>query len=50
MKIAGEEGSVSPEIIDSWNKRVKKLTKGYSPREVWDEDKTGCFWKTMPEE
>ncbi|XP_068670968.1 tigger transposable element-derived protein 6-like [Montipora foliosa] len=49
MSIAGEEGDVSPVTIDSWNERVKELTKGYSPRDVWNEDETGCFWKAMPE-
>ena len=49
MNIAGEEGDVSPETIDSWNERVKELTKGYSPRDIWNEDETGCFWKTMPQ-
>ncbi|XP_068738866.1 tigger transposable element-derived protein 1-like [Montipora capricornis] len=49
MSIAGEEGDVSPVTTDSWNERVKELTKGYSPRDVWNEDETGCFWKAMPE-
>lgn len=49
MNIAGQEGDVSPETLDSWNERVKELTKGYSPRDIWNEDETGCFWKTMPE-
>ena len=49
MNIAGEEGDVNPETVDSWNERVKELTKGYSPRDVWNEDETGCLWKVMPE-
>ena len=49
MNIAGEEGDVNPETIDSWNERVKELTKGCSPRDVWNEDETGCLWKVMPE-
>ena len=44
-----QEGDVNPETIDSWNERVKELTKGYSPRDVWNEDETGCLWKVMPE-
>ena len=34
MNVAGEEGDVNPETIDSWNETVKELTKGYSPRDV----------------
>lgn len=44
-----QEGDVNPETIDSWNERVKELTKGYSPRDVWNEDEIGCLWKVMPE-
>ena len=44
-----QEGDVNPETIDSWNERVKELTKGDSPRDVWNEDETGCLWKVMPE-
>lgn len=29
--------------------RVKELTSGYSPRDIWNMDETGCFWKTIPE-
>ncbi|XP_068712886.1 tigger transposable element-derived protein 6-like [Montipora foliosa] len=47
MNIAGEEGDVSQETIDSWNERLKELTRGYSPRDIWNEDETGCFWKAM---
>ena len=49
MNIAGEEGDVSQEMINSWNERVKELTRDYSPRDIWNEDETGCFWKTMPQ-
>lgn len=49
MNTAEEEGDVNPETLDSWNERVKELTKGYSPRDIWNEGETGCFWKTMPE-
>ncbi|XP_068720564.1 tigger transposable element-derived protein 6-like [Montipora capricornis] len=49
MNIAGEEDNVSPQTIDSWSETVKELTKGYSPRDAWNEDETGCFWKAMLE-
>lgn len=48
MNIAGKEGDVSPETMDSWNERVRELTRGYSPKDIWNEDETGCFWKAMP--
>ncbi|XP_068684888.1 tigger transposable element-derived protein 6-like [Montipora foliosa] len=49
MNISGEEGDVSQETIDSWNERLKELTRGYSPRDIWNEDETGCFWKATPQ-
>ena len=38
MNIAGEEDNVSQQTIASWSETVKELTKGYSPRDVWNED------------
>ena len=49
MNIAGEEGDVSPQTIDHSNEIVKERTKSYSPRDAWNEDETGCFWKAIPE-
>jgi len=45
--LIGRGGDVNPETIDSWNERVKELTKGYSARDVWNEDETGYLWKAM---
>ena len=49
MSIAGEEGDVSAEKVESWQERVKEITRGYAPQDVWNEDKTGSFWKALPE-
>ena len=49
MNIAGEEGDVSEEVLESWNERLRELTRGYAPRDVWNLDEIGCFWKIMPE-
>lgn len=48
MNIAGEEGDVIPETIDSWNERVKELTRGYPPRDIWNEEDIGCVQKVIP--
>lgn len=47
MNIAGEEGNVNEETVESWNERVKELTKGYEPQDVWNQDETGCFWRAL---
>ena len=32
LNIAGEEGDVSQETVESWSERVKELTRGFAPR------------------
>ena len=49
MSIAGEEGDVSAENVESWQERVKVITRGYAPQDVWNEDGTGSFWKAQSE-
>lgn len=49
MNIAGEEGDVNQEIVESWQERVKELTRNYAPQDVWNQDETGTFWRTLPE-
>lgn len=43
MNIAGEEGDVSEETAESWQERVKEITRGYAPRDIWKQNETGCF-------
>ena len=48
MNIAGEEGDVNQENLESWQERVKEQTRNYAPKDVWNQDETGTFWKTLP--
>ena len=48
MNVAGEEGDVNQETVESWNERVKELTTGFAPADVWNQDETGTFWKSLP--
>ena len=43
MKVAGEEGDVSEEILTSWDECARELMRGYEPRNVWNMDETGHF-------
>ena len=47
--VAGEEGDVSEITVSSWTERVKELTLTYAPQDVWNMDKSGAFWKALPE-
>lgn len=49
MATAGEDGDVSMETLESWNERVKEITRGWSPEDVWNMDETGSFWKGLPD-
>ena len=49
MAIAGEDGDVKDETIESWNERVREITRGWKPEDVWNMDETGSFWRGLPE-
>ena len=46
MKVNGESGDV---FGDSWKERIPELVRGYSPKNIWNMDETGCFWRALPE-
>ena len=48
-RIVGEGGEVSTETVSSWIERLKEMTEGYSPENIWNMDETGCFFKTLPD-
>ena len=49
MANAGEDGDVSKEMLESWNERVREITRGWSPENVWNMDETGSFWRGLPD-
>ena len=49
MAIAGEDGDVSNETLESWNEHVREITRGWSPENVWNMDETGSFWRGLPD-
>ena len=49
MAIAGEDGDVKDETIESWNERVREIIRGWKPEDVWNMDETGSFWRRLPE-
>ena len=48
FNIAGEEGDVNEDMVESWSERVKELIKGYAAADIWNKDETGTFWKALP--
>ena len=49
MAVAGEEGDVRPETVESWSERAREMTRGWNKEDVWNMDKTGNFWRGLPE-
>ena len=43
------KGVKSAETVESWQERVKEISRGYAQQDVWNEDETGSFWKALPE-
>ena len=49
MNTAGEDGDVNEKVLESWNEQAREITREYKPEDVWNMDKTGCFWKGLPD-
>ena len=47
--VSGESGDVSGDTISSWKERLPEIIAGYAPRDIWNIDETGCFWRALPE-
>jgi len=49
MKVSGESGDVSGATVNSWKERLPDILQGYSAKDVWNLDETGCFWRVLPD-
>ncbi|CAM1323339.1 TIGD4 (predicted) [Pycnogonum litorale] len=48
--VAGECESVSPETEDNWKKNIlPDLIRGYHPRDIFNADETGLFYRMIPD-
>ena len=43
------ESDVNQETVTAWRERLVTLVHGYSPKDIWNEDETGCFFRAMPD-
>jgi hypothetical protein len=44
----GESESVSPEVVDNWEKQLKNEIKGFQPKDVYNFDETALFYRLLP--
>ena len=40
---------MSTEKVTSWMKRINELIENYSWENIWNMDKSGCFFKALPD-
>ena len=48
-RVNGEAGDISGKTVNAWMERLWELTKDYDPVNISKMDKTGCFFKALPE-
>ena len=49
FSVAGEDGEVSAETLESWAERLPEVVKGYKLKDIWNADETGLFWRALPD-
>ena len=43
------ENVVNEVTVTAWQERLVALVRGYSPEDIWNENKTGCFFRALPD-
>ena len=49
LRISGESGDVEGPTVDSWSEQLPELVTVYAQNDIWNMDKTGLFWKALPD-
>ena len=49
VRVCGESGEVRGETVESWKERLPELLHGYSSKNIYNLDETGCFWRALPD-
>ena len=49
FSVAGEDGEVNAETLESWAERLPEIVKGYELKDIWNADETGLFWRALPD-
>jgi hypothetical protein len=45
-KLCGDSGDVNGATVINWKERLPTLTEGYEPRDIYNMDESGLFFKT----
>ena len=41
--MSGEAADIDEETVENWHERLKVIPAGFKPKDIWNEDETGCF-------
>lgn len=47
--MCGESAAVNSESVEDWKKRLPEIIKGYHPRDIFNMDETGLFYRALPD-
>lgn len=47
--LSGERASVNPDTVASWKERLPDIIKNFAPRDVYNMDETGLFFRALPD-
>ena len=47
--VCGERGSVDNATVTSWKEKLPTILEGYAPRDIYNMDETGLFFRALPE-
>lgn len=45
----GESGDANLQTVESWMEHLPSIVAGFTPKDIWNCDETGLFWKALPE-
>lgn len=49
QKMSGESAAVDDEICEEWKERLRELLEDYAPRNIFNADESGLFYKCLPD-
>ena len=49
ISTSGESGDIGGTTVESWKERLTEIVQGYEKDNIWNMDKTGLFWRALPD-
>ena len=47
--LSGEAADVSEDVVANWSQRIDTICAGYEPKDIFNADETGVFFRTLPD-